>query len=278
MNMKLLMLGGDARQDCLCALLRSRAFEVVRPAEALTERALFDAVRSSRAVLLPHPVTRDGVFVSGTPKNAFLLDTVFSALTPRQRLLGGGFTPLQTQRLQADGIRFLDCAEDEIYLRTNAYLTALGALRLLLTHTRHALPQQRILILGYGRVGKALADLLVALHCDVTVAARSALQRTEAKLSGCRVMETAALSADIRAFHMLVNTVPHRLLPTVTAQTLNASACYLELASAPFGVDRSALSCAWIDGSALPGRFTPDAAALGWLPLVNALMKEGEPS
>ena len=276
MHQTILILGGDGRQAHLASLLRARGFQVMRPVLPCEDAVLKAAVRRCAAVLLPYPVSRDDVSVSGEPKGAFRLDAVLSSLTDGQRIIGGGFSPAQRAALDRAGVRWTDCTEDEAFLLYNAALTAQGALRLLLCSTDDDLRAGRTLVTGFGRVGRAVSGLLRALSCDVTVAARGLLQRRDAASLGCRTVGTEGL--DPSPFHVIINTVPHRLFSADTALRFRADARYLELASPPFGADEADVGCLYLNGTALPGRFSPKAAARAWLPLVDAALNGGEDS
>lgn len=274
MHQTILILGGDERQAHLAALLRGRGLLVLRPALPCEDAVLAETVCRCRGVLLPYPVSRDGVFVSGAPDRAFRLDTVLAALTNGQWVVGGGFSPAQCAALDRAGVRWLDCAHSEMFLSANAALTAQGALRLLLCSTDDDLCAAQYLITGFGRVARAVAKLLCAIGCSVTVAARDPQQRTQAALLGCKAIDVAGLDAS--AFSVIINTVPHRLFSSDAAQRFRPDARYLELASPPFGTDKNDVACAYLNGAALPGRFTPKAAARAWLPLIDAALNGGE--
>ena len=192
MHQTILILGGDERQAHLAALLRGRGLLVLRPALPCEDAVLAETVCRCRGVLLPYPVSRDGVFVSGAPDRAFRLDAVLTALTNGQWVVGGGFSPAQCAALDRAGVRWLDCTHSEMFLSAYAALTAQGALRLLLCSTDDDLCAAQYLITGFGRVARAVAKLLCAIGCSVTVAARDPQQRTQAALLGCKAIDVAA--------------------------------------------------------------------------------------
>ena len=61
-----------------------------------------------------------------------------------------------------------------------------GCLELLLRLRERTIWESGFLVLGYGRVGRAVARRLVLLGGRVTVAARSPEQRANARCAGCR--------------------------------------------------------------------------------------------
>ena len=139
---------------------------------------------------------------------------------------------------------------DPVYVVENAALTAEGAIELVMRRSDRALAGQSVLIAGYGRIGRLLADKLAALGARVTAAARDPSARAEAVVRGHN-------SVDINSFpdqfDIVINTVPAPVL----SGGCGASLC-LDLAGAPGG---------WADDTpvqkapGLPGIYAPHSAA-----------------
>ena len=266
-----LILCGDARQDALFRLLERQSRPVRRLAATKDREETRRAVRDAVTLVLPTPTVR-GESLSGDAA-ATPWQSVFSLFDSTQRVFGGAFTKEQTAFLEERAVPCFDFLQNEAFAQYNAALTAQGALRLLLEHTRGYLPEQRVLITGYGRVGKALARVLTVLGCDCFVAARSVLQRQEAVLSGCKALSVDDLPRVSFLFDIICNTVPARLFSSDTLRVLRPGCLFLELASAPFGADPAHCAKANVTrlfGGGLPGRFTPDAAAAAMLRCIDS--------
>ena len=139
---------------------------------------------------------------------------------------------------------------DPVYVIENAALTAEGAVWLAMRRSDRALAGQSALVVGYGRIGKLLADKLAALGVRVTVAARSPEARAEAQIRGHSSVDINSIPD---SFDLVLNTVP---APVLTGD-YGAAVC-LELAGRPGG---------WPDDSAalkapgLPGIYAPRSGA-----------------
>ena len=99
----------------------------------------------------------------------------------------------------------------------NAVPTAEGCLELLLRLRERTIWESGFLVLGYGRVGRAVARRLVLLGGRVTVAARSPEQRANARCAGCRAAPLTALPTLLPGFDAVINTTvsyTHLTLPT----------------------------------------------------------------
>ncbi len=266
-----LILCGDDRSVRLYRLLERQNRPVFRLTAVNDSEETRRAVRESETVVLPLPAVRGGCLSGDAAATPW--QTVFSWFNSAQRVFGGAFTKEQTAFLEARAVPCFDFLRDESFARYNAALTAQGALRLLLEHTEAYLPAQRVLITGYGRVGKALARVLTSLGCDCFVAARSALQKQEAVLAGCKALSPAEIARTAFLFDVICNTVPANLFSKETLRVLRPGCLFLELASAPFGADPqdfAGLPLTYLAGGGLPGRYCPAAAAAAMLRCIDS--------
>ena len=121
----------------------------------------------------------------------FGLGELLSRLRPGARLvfLGPGAPPAGLE-----GFETFDLMADEAFLRRNAVLTAEGALFAAMRAQERALRDCDCLVIGWGRIGRALTEMLVALGARVTVASRAERSRRQAQERGAQAVETAALS------------------------------------------------------------------------------------
>ena len=119
----------------------------------------------------------------------------------------------------------------------------------------------RCMILGYGRIGKALQKMLLGLGAKVTVAAR----REESRLAAGRdSIPFCDLTSHLHEMQVIFNTVPARVLEKEELSCIPKDALLLELASPPYGMDLTAAGemglHAWGEWG-IPGRYCPKSAA-----------------
>lgn len=186
------------------------------------------------------------------------MDFTLQGADPRFRYL--------KQRLEADGHRLTPDSEniiappaerrglpyysDPVYTVENAALTAEGAAEMLMRRSDRAVAGMEVLVAGYGRIGRFLADTLSALGAKVTVAARSPLARAAARGKGYGSVDITNINA---TYDAVLNTIPAPVL-----QGDYGGALCIDLASAPGG---------WLDNTpvlkapGLPGLYAPKAAA-----------------
>ena len=164
---------------------------------------------------------------------------------PEGRLRGGGHIETLLQQLSQDilicggnlahpsldGHVTVDFLKDEDYLCENAYITAECALDVALPYLKRTLRGCKVLIIGWGRIGKCLARILKNLDADVTVAARNPKDRAMLRALGYKAVTMEHLPAMLGEFHLLYNTVPYPVLTSVQMENCREECIKIELAS-----------------------------------------------
>lgn len=145
----------------------------------------------------------------------------------------------------------IDLLQDEDYLDANAAITAQGAIQLAMEALPICLWEAKILILGYGRIGKHLSQLLKGLGCGVTVAARKKKVRTLAEAAGHEALPIKGL--DPSPFRLVFNTVPAKL--RLSPEIFDPTAVKIDLASVKALPGEDVL---WARG--LPGKEYPESS------------------
>lgn len=282
---QLWVIGGDTRQRLLADLLARDGHRVFTYALGRGEgegRALpmeeLTLLGRARWVVLPVPVCREeGVLFAPLAEEPVRLETVLEAMRPGQLVLGGQLSEGLIQALRARGVRWRDYMAREELAVANAVPTAEGALQLAMETLPITLHGCRALVLGYGRVGRALARRLSALGAQVTVAARRSEQLSWARAEGCVPLPLRGELGALGEYDVLFNTVPARLLGREALAGLKPGCPVIELASAPGGVDGEAaeeLGVQVLLAGGLPGRVAPLTAALALRQTLSHIMEE----
>lgn len=284
MKRRIAVLGGDMRQVWLARLLLEEGRSVVSwgleqgdgPNPVPLDQAL-----EAQLLLLPLPVCREGAL------NLPLTDTKLSAeqLWPRLRcdqLLLGGMTGDLSGRLTADfGLTLLDYYDREETQIANAVPTAEGALQLAMEATDHTIHGSGCLVIGYGRIGKLLAERLLALGARTAVSARRYSDLAWIEARGCQALRTGALAGELGEFDVIFNTAPALVLDGSRLRETKEDCVILDLASAPGGVDfeaAAALGRRAVHAPGLPGRTAPRSAAAAIRDSMYHILEErGEP-
>ena len=261
-NIKLSVIGGDARQSAAARKLEEQGFKCSLFGTEVFEgqslcHDLAECLKDTNAVILGVPFSNDGHRVNcKSPDYAISLRSLYERLAPRSLMLGGKVTPEAQSQAALYGVRFLDYLEREEVNIHNAVPTAEGAIEIAMRELPVTLFGSRSAVLGYGRVGRALAERLKALGSDVTVAVRRERDAAWCKASGLKTLGYSSL-ADLRGFDVIFNTVPARVLGSAELADIGSASLIIDLASKPGGVDMDSareLGCRVIWALSLPGK------------------------
>lgn len=264
------MVGGDERALELEKLLIQDGYEVDTLGLHTEENA---PIAQADALLFPYPfsVRNDCVpAVNGlTIHPADILSQTRKGIPV---LAGRGMESYCTKE---HPLRLYETVES--LLDANADISAEAAAAHAMQCTRKALMDMNVLVIGYGRFGRALARRLAALQATVWVAARRREPRLLAANDGMHPAALDDMAAALRQADLVLNTVPARVLDEAHLRMLQPGVPLLELASAPYGFDRDvalALGHPCEVLPALPARYAPISAALALRLAVNRLLSE----
>ena len=241
------VIGGDARQQCLLRQLRGLGFPASAYRVPDTEDSapeLSGCVRGADILILPMPALAGAEAVRAAGGGVPLAE-ILDAAAPDALVCGGMLGPA-----------------DEALLLQNAELTAEAALSLLLERLPNPLVGSRILICGFGRIGKLLARKLRALGADVTVSARKPWDLELAHILGYRRVRTGSFADTLAQYDGIVNTVPAPVIGPAQLQFVRRDCALLELASLPGGFCAEAQALpGYCAARGLPGKYAPETAA-----------------
>ena len=246
---KLALIGGDLRQMVTARTLAAEGCEVAVFAMdtyagdwgGVTRAAdLQSAVGGADLVILPLPVTQDDERLHcPLTRHTVLLTDVFDALTPGQRVVGGKIDAHVRTLAERRGIPITDYLQREELAVANAVPTAEGALAIAMAEVPYTIHGARCLILGYGRVAKALVKTLSAVGAVVTVAARKPQDLAWIDVGGQIPLAISDLMQGDTplSYDIVFNTVPEQIVGADLLARLPDDVLLLDLASAPGGFD-----------------------------------------
>ena len=158
---------------------------------------------------------------------------------------------------------------DETFQQANAQLTAEAALYKAMAREKGALCKKKCMVIGYGRIGRALVSMLRGLACKTRVAARRAETRREAGEGSIAMNE---IENAIRQMDWIFNTVPSPVISTDALKNMKEGATVMELASPPYGLDMAEAERLGVQvqlEGGLPGRYCPRDAAEAWMEYIE---------
>ncbi len=198
---RILIVGGDRRLKILKNHLEKENFYV-------DSLGLFPDdkgdISKSDIVIFPVPTTKDG-------------ETVFCPLTNRKIYLNEIKPLIENQLIlccnyKFEDKNFIDYNTLDSFAILNAVPTAEGAIEIIIRETEYTLWQSKILVIGYGRVGKIMADRLKNLGADVTVSARKPRDFAFLSALGFKDINTEKIGDIYLDYNIIINTVDHPVL------------------------------------------------------------------
>ncbi len=247
--MNILFLGGDKRMSYAAEYL-SADHDIFFSGEN------FPTYETFPVIVLPFPLTRDGETVFSMVSPAIPFSEIPRFADSGALVLAGGSSPRLAEVCAEHSLSLVNYAASETLTLRNAALTAEAAVPLLVNSCDGSLLGSRVLILGYGRIARALAARLAPFGCAVTVCARRPETRAEAELDGFTALPLSEI--DHGDYDYIVNTVPAPLLTAEDFSHIKSGAVFLELATLPNSPP--APHVRYIHGAGLPGRCSPKTA------------------
>ena len=205
------------------------------------------------------------------------LSHLLDALRPSQVICAGMVRP-QVAAMAADrGLTLHDYFAREELAVANAVPTAEGAVQLAMEHLPITIHGSRVLVIGFGRVGRLTAQRFQALGARVSVAARKYEQLAWAQALGFGGEHLAHLKGWLCGYDLIVNTVPAQVLGQEELEDIKPDCLILDLASKPGGVDLGAageLGLTVIWALSLPGKVAPVTAGAAIKDTIYNMLRE----
>ncbi len=263
--MNIWVVGGDPRQAALAKLLAEDGHGVHTFALELDEgiecEAGLEGIDRADCVILPLPAaSEEGVLNAPLSAKRCALADILDAMRPGQLLCAGMADPRLRRMAEERGLTLGDYFAREELAVLNAIPTAEGAIQIALEELPITLHNARVLVVGFGRLGRALAPRLRALGAQVWAAARSCGQRALAESMGLGPEGLERLGDWLCGYDLVINTVPAPVLGVEELAAMKEGALVIDLASRPGGVDMSAaaaLGVRVIWALSLPGKVAP---------------------
>ena len=227
-------IGGDKRQ-LYCAgsiaadgyAVKICGFDNAAEAFSLEQADLTETIRSSDALILPLPCSRDGKRINAPlSQDDIIIDESISAFISDKPVFCG-----MKNKLPFSCSLVYDYAEREEFT-------------------------------GYGRIGRVLSEMLGGIGADVTVSARNHRDIAFIRSRGFKAVNSSDITG---SYDIIFNTVPYMLFDSRTLAKTASNALVIDLASAPGGVDFEAakrLSIKAIHALSLPGKVAPKASGM----------------
>lgn len=267
------VVGGDLRIIKLVEMLIEDGYKVFTYALENSEELLNiegvemcptidEAVKHSKVVIGPIPLSSDRKNIS-TPfgRNKLSIEDFLVALKGKYLIAGNiGIK----EELDSNNIQFTDLLKREEFTVLNTIATAEGTIQIAMEETQRTVHGTKVLVMGFGRIGKVLAKMLDGIGADVSCEARKNEDISWIKAYGYKPIHLNNLNEHLGEFEIIINTIPFQILDEERLSLLKKDVVIIDLASNPGGVDRKVareknLKVIW--ALSLPGKVAPLTSA-----------------
>lgn len=260
MKKSVFIVGGDLRQITLKKLLEKENFDVT--ALGLSEGEFsINGIEKADIVIFPIPASSDGITLNAPiSKTKTALLEIIKKIDRNCLTLGAKMPPEAEKALTDRGIKYIDYFDREELIIKNAIPTAEGVIEIALSEMPITIFGSRVLVIGYGRIGKVIAQKFKLLGSYVTVSARKCEDFAWIEENGLTAVHTERISDILSNFDLVINTVPARILDGGILKNVRDETLILDVASKPGGVDFEAakkLGKNVIWALSLPGKTAP---------------------
>ena len=273
--MKFAIIGGDLRIIKLAEMLAKDSHEVytygLEKAKELKDMqniiecdTIENAIQEAEIIVGPIPISSNGETVN-TPfgEKELTIREMFDHMKTRTNI-AGPISPKIQEIAKLDEINIIDIMESEELAILNTIATAEGTIQLAIENTDRILHGSRVLVLGFGRIGKVLARKLIGLSAVVTCAARKDEDFAWIQAYGYKVTNINNIGKDLKQYDIIINTVPHLILTEKRLEYVKDNVLLIDLASNPGGIDRNVVKerkLKFIWALSLPGKVAPTTSA-----------------
>ncbi len=288
MNMNFAVIGGDLRIVKLAKILADDGNTVytygLENAEELkdisniimTER-LSDVVKNTEIIIGPIPFSSNGKDINTPFSDKKLSIRELMHVINAKILIAGSIAPEVYDLANDEYIEIIDIMKREELAVLNTISTAEGTIEIIIANTNKIIHGSKVLILGFGRIGKVLARKLAGLNAKVTCAARKDEDLAWIKAYGHIGTNINIIGENLSEFDVIINTVPHLILTEERIKYVKEDCLLVDLASNPGGIDKKAtkdknLKLIW--ALALPGKVAPVTTAEFIKDTVYNILKE----
>jgi len=270
--MKLAIIGGDFRIVKLAEMLAKdenevfvygleKSEEIIQNKKIIQCDTIQKTIKDVEIVIGPIPFSSNGETINSPFSDKKITITELIDYMESKTLISGG---IATEIYENKNIKIIDIMKKEELAILNAISTAEGTIQVAMENTDKIIHGSKVLILGFGRIGKVLAKKLEALSAKVTCAARKDEDMAWIQAYGYEVYNINNLGENLGQFDIIINTAPHMILSEEKLCYVKRECLLIDLASKPGGIDRESVKekkLKFIWALSLPGKVAPTTSA-----------------
>lgn len=213
---------------------------------------------------------KKGDVIIFAPNKKFLKEDLAN-LPKNTTLVCGNIAQNQEKILANRNIRHINVLSDEVFAMQNSRLTAEGILTEIIQHSAKSIFENKILILGNGRVGKATGALLSRLGAEISICSHDTQNFANCYLFSQKNYFKKDFLHDLNNFDVIINTIPANIIPKNEYKKINPNCIFFEIASVQtiFGE----VEFRYIPCPALPQKYCAETAGKYFFECIERMLK-----
>lgn len=276
MERKISVIGGDLRISTLAKMFAEdgnkvsvfgmeKANDVMHNDDIIKCNNLDEAIKNSDIIVgsVPFLKGEDEMYATFSEKH-IKIDDLTKNKYKNKIFFAGTIPESKKDVLDKSFGEVIDIMEREELVILNTIATAEGAIEVAIKNTDRILHGRKVLVLGFGRVGKVVARKFYELSTKVTCAVRKETDSAWVKAFGYESTNIYKLKENLGEFDIIINTVPQIIIDKSKMKYMNKNVLLIDLASAPGGFDMEDakdLNLKLVWALALPGKVAPVTSA-----------------
>lgn len=225
-------------------------------------RNLEQVLENAEIVISSIPFTRDGITINMPLSDNKIKINEFMNLMKDKTLIAGTISNNIYEKYK--DVEIIDIMKNEKLAILNTIATAEGAIKEIIENMQVNVHGSKIMILGFGRVGKTLAKKLDGLSAKITVVSKEEEELAWAEVYGYTNVQLNKIEDVIKDYDVIVNTIPHIILQGDILQKINKDTLLLDLASGEGGINKEEAQenkINLIKALGIPGKISPITTA-----------------
>lgn len=284
------IVGGDLRIVKLAEMLAKDNFKIktyaIEKAENLNKiqkiekcNTLEEAIEGADIIIGPIPLSSNNIQINTPFSEKIITLEELAQKIKNKKFVAGNIKKEFYEYTKDNNSKIIDLLEREELVVLNTISTAEGAIQIAMEETIRTLHGSNVLVLGFGRVGKILANMLKGIGANVYCEARKNVDLAWIKAYGYESVTLNDLNENLNKFDIIMNTIPALVLKEKEISYLKKDCLLIDLASNPGGIDREAakkqgIKMIW--ALSLPGKVAPLTSAEFIKDTIYNIIKENE--
>lgn len=176
------------------------------------------------------------------------------------KIISGNIAERHLEILKQKQIEHTNLLENEKFAIKNANLTAEGVLAIILEKSKKSMFESKYMILGGGRIAKALAILFSKLNLGFSIVTFNPKKYPEYFLYTNEVYFQNEYVKNLSQYDILINTIPTRFVDEESMKHIKNGALMIETASVDCLDKGKVENFDYIPAPALPKKYSPESA------------------